>query len=170
MLLLLNVLSQLQVVIKPISNQLPESVGHPLLVAIVLLIGLCFFIGALIRTAIGREAKRMVERNVFEHLPGYTMLRSVAEQISDTNNNSGFKPALVEIEEALVPGFIVETHEDGRCTVFIPSAPTPAAGSIYIIDSARVHPLDVPVTTMMKCITKWGSHSGELLVAMEKGK
>jgi len=37
------------------------------------------------------------------------------------------------------------------------------AGNIYIIDSARVHPVDVPVTTMFKCMTKWGTGSGELL-------
>src|SRR6476469_7006687 len=50
--------------------------------------------------------------------------------------------ALVEIEEGLVPGFIVEQHSGNRCTVFIPSVPTPMAGAVYIIDNNRVHPLD----------------------------
>jgi len=31
------------------------------------------------------------------------------------------RSALVEIEDALVPGFIIEEFEDGRYTVFVPS-------------------------------------------------
>jgi len=38
-----------------------------------------------------------------------------------------WKPALVEIEEALVPAFIIEELEDQRVTVFVPSVPTPFA-------------------------------------------
>jgi hypothetical protein len=32
----------------------------------------------------------------------------------------------------------------------------------------RVHPIDVPVTTMMKCISKWGAGSGKLLAGHPK--
>ena len=99
-------------------------------------------------------------------MPGYTTLRSMAEQMGDLQENHGFKPALVEIEDALAPGFIVEDHTGGKCTVFIPSAPTPMAGNIYLIDSARVYPVDVPVTTMFKCISKWGTGAGDLLAAL----
>ena len=101
-----------------------------------------------------------------QKVPGYTTLRSMAEQMGDLQENHGFKPALVEIEDALAPGFIVEDHAGGKCTVFIPSAPTPMAGNIYLIDSARVYPVDVPMTTMFKCISKWGTGAGDLLVAL----
>jgi uncharacterized membrane protein len=166
-LLLLKALMQLRIFVKPVSTHLPEGIGHPLVVAILSLIALCFFIGALIRTAVGRHVKRAVEFNVLERLPGYTLLRSVAEQIGELDGNRGFQPALVEIEDALAVGFIVEEHADGRCTVFLPSSPTPAAGTIFIIDGARVHPVNVPVTKALKCVTKWGTGSGELLAAMQ---
>jgi uncharacterized membrane protein len=165
-LLFLKALVHLQVLVKPVSKHLPESIGHPLYVAIALMIALCFLVGVGIRTGIGRAAKKAVEDLVLEKVPGYTTLRSVAEQIGDLQKDHGFKPALVEIEDALAPGFIVEKHESGKCTVFIPSAPTPMAGNIYIIDSARVHPVDVPVTTMFKCISKWGTGAGDLLAAL----
>jgi hypothetical protein len=42
------------------------------------------------------------------------------------------------------------------------------AGAICIMPSGRIHPIDVPVTTMMKCISKWGSSCGELLGAILK--
>ena len=169
-LLLLKILMHLEVFVKPVSTHLPEGVGHPRVVAIMALIALCFAVGALIRTTVGQTLKRVVEVNALERLPGYTTLRSVAQQIGELEENRGFKPALVEIEGALAPGFIVEEHAGARCTVFLPSAPTPAAGTILIIDAARVHPVNVPVTTLFKCVTKWGASSGELLAAIRANK
>jgi uncharacterized membrane protein len=165
-LLLLKALTHLQVLVKPVSKHLPESVDHPRLMAIGLMLALCFVVGALIRTTFGRRVEKVVEKRMLEKVPGYTTLRGIAEQVGDLEENHGFKPALIEIEEALAPGFIVEEHAGGKCTVFIPSSPTPMAGSIYIIDSARVHPVNVPVTSMFKCMTKWGTGAGELLAAM----
>lgn len=40
------------------------------------------------------------------------------------------------------------------------------AGSVFIMPSGRVHPINVPVITMMKCISKWGAGSGELLAGL----
>ena len=56
-------------------------------------------------------------------------------------------------------------HTGERCTVFVPSVPTPMTGAIYIIARNRVHRLDVPVTAMMKCISKWGASISQLLAA-----
>ena len=166
-LLLLKAVMQLQVFVKPVSTALPEGVVHPRVMAVLALLALCFVVGALVRTTIGRQVRLAVERRVLERLPGYTTLRNVAEQLGDMERAHGFQPALVEIEDdSLAPAFVVEMHADGRCTVFIPSAPTPAAGTILIIDGARVHPVDVPLATAFKCITKWGTGAGELLAAM----
>jgi len=46
-----------------------------------------------------------------------------------------WKSALAEIEDALVPAFIIEELEDGRFTVFVPSVPTPFAGAVYILNT-----------------------------------
>ena len=71
-LLVAKALTKLQVLVKPVSTHLPESVGHPRLLAVILLLALCFVIGLIIQTAIGAQVKRMVERRVLEKLPGYT--------------------------------------------------------------------------------------------------
>jgi hypothetical protein len=98
-----------------------------------------------------------------------TGLRDVSKYDPATggqNQEAAWKPALVEIEEALVPAFVVEELDDGRCTVFVPSVPTPLAGSIYILSPERVHPLNVPFTQAVKIITRWGSGSKDLVAAM----
>ena len=79
-------------------------------------------------------------------------------------------PALAEIEEALVPGPIVEKLEDDSSTVLVPSVQTPMAGAVYILPPERVHPVDVPFTAALRVFTKWGAGSGEFVRALEAGK
>jgi uncharacterized membrane protein len=78
--------------------------------------------------------------------------------------------ALVEIEDALVPAFVVEEHADGQYTVFVPSVPTPAAGTVYILARSRVHLIDVPFTQGVSVISKWGAGAGALLDALRASR
>lgn len=167
-LLFLQLLVKMEVIVKPVSSHLPKSVAHPQIISIALMILACFLVGMIVRTAFGSGIKTAVEKSLLEKLPGYTTLQNVATQIADLKENHGFQPALVEIEEALAPCFIVEVIDSGQWTVFIPSAPTPAAGSILIVSSDRVHPVDVPVTKLFKIVTKWGTGCRELLAALPK--
>jgi uncharacterized membrane protein len=100
-------------------------------------------------------------------MPGYALLRSLTQRLAGKDEENVWKPALAEIEEALVPAFIIEELADGRLTVFVPSVPTPFAGAVYILAPERVHPLDVPFTQALKSISRWGSGSKELVAAMK---
>ena len=100
-------------------------------------------------------------------MPGYALFRSLTQRLAGKDEESVWKPALAEIEEALVPAFIIEELEDGRFTVFVPSVPTPFAGAVYILSSERVHPLNIPFTQAIKSVSRWGSGSKELVAAMK---
>ena len=94
-------------------------------------------------------------------------LRSIAAQAGDFESNHNFKPALIAVEDGcLAPAFLIEEHENGLSAVFMPSVPTPMAGGIFIMPSERVKLVDVSVATMMKCISKWGTGSGEIISAL----
>jgi uncharacterized membrane protein len=166
-LLFVKVLLHLRGLVKPITVAMPEGVNHPLPWSILAFVLTCFAVGLLFHTAIGKLAGRTIEQNVLQKIPGYPSLRSIANQVADFESEKGFKPALIDIEDGcLTPAFLIETHDCGRSTVFVPSVPTPMAGSILIIPSERVHPVDVSVPTMMKCISKWGTGSTGILAAM----
>jgi hypothetical protein len=91
-------------------------------------------------------------------------------QVAGSSEERVWKPCLAEIEEALVPAFIIEEFDHGRSTVFVPAAPTPFSGSIYILTPERVHPVDVPFTHAIKSLSRWGSGSKELVAAMKDRK
>lgn len=166
-LLLVKLLVHLEVLVKPIAVAMPEGVNHPWPWSVVAFLLVCFVIGLLFHTAIGKLVGRTIESAVLEKIPGYPSLRSIANQVSDFESEKGFKPALVEMEDGcLTPAFLIETHQNDFSTVFVPSVPTPMAGNILIMPTVRIHPVDVSVPVMMKCISKWGSGSGQILAAM----
>ena len=166
-LLFIKVLLHLRGLVKPITVAMPEGINHPMPWSILAFVLTCLAVGLLFHTAIGKLVGRTIENAVLRKIPGYPSLRSIANQVADFESEKGFKPALVDIEDGcLTPAFLIETHACGRSTVFVPSVPTPMAGSILIIPSGRVHPVDVSVPTMMKCISKWGTGSSQILAAL----
>lgn len=168
-LVLLKGMKSLGQLVRPFSKLLPEWLPAEQFLSLILVLLICFFIGAALRTRLGERTRTRVERGVFEKIPGYGLFRSLTQQVAGDSQQNVWKPALVEIEDALVPAFIIEVFEDGRYTIFVPSVPTPLAGAIYVLEASRVHPLDVSFTDAFKVITKWGLGAKDLVAAMEAG-
>src|ERR1700751_3538207 len=165
-LLLLKAVKGLLGLLDPVASQIPVEQFRGI-AAILLLVVICFVVGIIVRTGPGLRAKNAVEQAVFEKMPGYTFLRGLTKRLTGSSEEQTLQPALVEIEEALVPAFIVEELEDGSYTVLVPSAPTPMAGSIYILPPERVHPVAISVTTAIGVFSKCGTGAGEFLRAMK---
>jgi uncharacterized membrane protein len=168
-LLLLKGMKSVANLVRPFTAILPEWVPAEELMSLLLVLAICAFIGATVGTRIGRGVRDWLERTVLERIPGYGVIRSLTRQMAGSRE-SAWRAALVEIEDALVPGFIIEEFEDGRYTVFIPSIPTPFAGAVYVLDRQRVHPVDVPFTDAIRVISRWGSGAKSLVAAMERAE
>ena len=153
---------------RPIAALLPDWIPAEDFFSLMLVLTICFLVGVAVRTRSGRAVRERMEVAFFERLPGYGLLRSLTQRLSGDSDESAWMPALVEIEEALVPAFIIETLDDGRYTVFVPSVPTPLAGAVYILRPERVHILDVPFTQAIRSISRWGSGSRDLVAAIRK--
>ena len=169
-LLLLKAMKAVAGIVRPIAKLLPEWFPAERVLSLVLVLVVCFLIGAAVRTPRGRAVRERVEKSLFERIPGYALFRSLTQQLAGSHEEQVWKPCLAEIEEALVPAFIIEEFDDGRSTVFVPAAPTPFSGSIYILTPERVHPVEVPFTHAIKSLSRWGSGSKELVAAMKDRK
>jgi|SRR5882724_664587 len=154
----------------PIAKLLPQKIVHEKISAILLLLLICFVVGLLTRTRLGQRIGHWIMENILDRIPGFALIRGMTRQFVGNKEETLFQPALVEIEEALVPAFIIEKHTDGQFTVFVSSSPTPMAGAIYILSPERVHPVDVPLRKAMVCVTKWGAGAAEMRAAMRPGK
>lgn len=168
-LLLLKAMKSVGKVVRPLTRLLPGSFPAEPVFSLLAVLMLCLLVGIVLRTPVGQDARIKIEESIFQKVPGYEVFRNMTQQLAGRGQEGAWQPALAEIEEALVPAFIVEELDDRRFTVFVPSAPTLMAGSIYILTHDRVHPLDVQFMHAVKVVTHWGSGSKELIGAMVPG-
>jgi uncharacterized membrane protein len=167
-LLLLKGMKSVASLVRPVAALVPDWLPAEGLFSLVLVLALCFLVGVAVRTPSGRAVRERMEMVFFERLPGYGLLRSLTQRLAGDSEEQTWKPALVEIEDALVPAFIIEELDDGRFTIFVPSVPTPLAGAVYVLRPERVHILDIPFTQAIRSVSRWGSGSKDLVAAMRK--
>ena len=167
-LLVLKGMKSVANLVRPFEHLLPDWLPAEELLSLLLVVAILVVIGATVGTGMGQRVRNWTEKTVFERIPGYALLRSLTHQVAGQSRGSTWKAALIKIEDAPVPAFIIEELEDGRYTVFVPSIPTPFAGAVYILDRQRVHPVDVPFTDAVKVVSRWGSGAKDLVAAMEK--
>ena len=168
-LLLAKTLSGILGLLSPVTAAIPAGAQFRQIFALVIVLAVCLVAGLVVRTGVGLRAKNAFERSVLEKIPGYSLVRGLAERLGGDEAKGTFQPAMVELEDALSLGFIIEELEDGRYTVLVPSVPTPAAGSVFVLPRERVHPLDVPFTQAVTVISKWGAGAGALARGVKVG-
>jgi uncharacterized membrane protein len=164
-LLLLKAMKSLRGLLRPFAHLLPG--WFPTAVSFLLVLILCFLVGIALRTRLGQTVRARIQNSVLQKIPGYTLFRGMTRQLAGETQEATWKPALAEIENALVPAFIIEELDDGSFTVFIPSVPTAFTGTVYILSPERVHALNIPFAHAIKAVTRWGSGSKDLVAAME---
>jgi uncharacterized membrane protein len=166
-LLLLKAMQSVVALVKPFAMLLPDWLPAEHVLSLLIVLIVCFLIGLAARTPAGRALRERIEKSLFERIPSYALFWSLTQRMAGKDDENVWKPASVEIEEALVPAFIIEELEDRRFTVFVPSVPTPFAGAVYVLSRKRVHLLDVPFTQALQSVSRWGSGSKELVAAMK---
>jgi uncharacterized membrane protein len=155
----------------PVLSRLPSEIPFPRIVALAIeslvVILACFLVGLGFSTPLGRRITNVVESRVFSKFPGYMLLRSLMRGVLGDKESIHFKVALSEMEGGLVPSFIIQEHPDNY-TVFVPAAPTPTSGAIYIFPREMVHIVDMPFSQAVACVTRLGFGSDKMLQMMRK--
>jgi uncharacterized membrane protein len=154
---------------------MPKSIWQEIL-ADILVIGLiitaCFAVGVLVRTRLGKWIYHTLENSFLKKAPGYSLIKETVFQFLGNKESPFSSVALVKIygNDTLVSAFITDTHENGMCTVFVPTGPNPTSGNIFHLDSQHVFPVDIPVEDAMRSIISCGAGSSELIKKKDKNK
>jgi uncharacterized membrane protein len=148
----------LQKVSDPLANRLPEIIfgfdGSKLL-AILLLIIVCFFSGLLFRSRRIRKWVVSLEENLLSFLPGYALIKSITSDAVGGDDDHNMTTVLVQDGEGWNIGFLVE--ENGElCTVFFPEAPKHDSGEVRIVPAATVKKMDVPSNRAARSLNRYG--------------
>jgi uncharacterized membrane protein len=69
--------------------------------------------------------------------PGFTFVKNIVQEAAGLESGSELSVALAQMEDTWILSFVAERHASDLFTVFVPSAPIPAAGSIYYLTEDR---------------------------------
>lgn len=87
-LLLFRAMQSLVRFMKPLAKLLPDWLPAAQLLALLLVLVLCFLVGIALRTQLGRAVWARSERSIFQKLPGYGLLRSLSYRLAGRSRQS----------------------------------------------------------------------------------
>jgi len=161
-------------VIQPLTNliliksNLREIMAD--LLALAIIITVCFIVGVIVKTQIGRFIHTSLENSILKFAPGYSLIKETIMQFLGRKKTPFSSVALVQVfgNETMLTAFVTDEHLDGSYTVFVPTGPNPTSGNIYHLESRFVHQVDVPVEDAMRSIISCGAGSAMLIDAYRK--
>jgi uncharacterized membrane protein len=162
------VLTALAPVAKFLHVRSPGGIVAVELVAVLVVVAVCFLFGLLIQTAGGRAIGSWFEKRLFKLLPGYEMIKKISRQFSGGGEETLGTPVVVKLGDSRQIGFLVEEYPSGEAAVFIPLAPALSLGSVHIIPAERAERLNAKLSEVVDCITNVGYGSARVVSAPKR--
>ena len=162
-LLLAKIVEILENIAAPLNLQSATSVIGAIILALLLVLLLCFVVGAFVRTRLGSWSLDRFERTILKQIPGYTIISNALKGFAE--KKTAYRAALIRLygPGTGVLGFVMEENNNGSLTVFVPSVPTLTVGSLHVVDSERVTMLEAGSIDVTNCISQWGIGSQKIL-------
>jgi len=167
LLILAEAYRAMKVVAQPLSAwlQVDTVAGIALanLLAIALVVLLCFLAGLLARSAFMRRLGNRFERRVQRGIPLYAVVKSMVESVLPLHREEGLQPVLVQFDDCCQLGLEVERRAEGQVAVYLPGSPNPWSGSLLLTTPERVTPLPVTMLATMRTMQQLGKGANDLL-------
>lgn len=135
---------------------------------------LCFVVGSLVMTRLGRWIHERFDRFMQQLAPGYRMVRDIVQQFFGNASQSPFAQGkVVRVwpsgrEGGLsLTGIVTSWHPNGDATVFVPTGPNPTTGLILHMSPSHFEVLEgVPVDAAFRTIIACGAGSAQMLASV----
>jgi len=151
---------------KPLANHIPAdwNLGLPkaILLAVALMVLICFLAGLFGRTKLAQELAKRLEWSVLSKLPAYEYFRQVSASTLGFNQLGQHAVILVRLDVGWQIGIQIEGEKNGFVTVYVPSTPDPRTGAVYFLSPDRIRPTSVPIVQAMNCLKRFGAGSSAL--------
>ena len=90
LLLLLKAIKGALAMLQPIAKLLPQWFVHEKVVALALLLVICFVVGLFIRTRPGKRIGHWLTQHIFDRIPGFAVMRGMTRQLAGDKEEESF--------------------------------------------------------------------------------
>lgn len=126
--------------------------------AVAFFLAICIVAGFLIRISFLRTLSERIDRQLNDLIPGYSQVRSQATKKVGASKEEAprYDACLVNVQGLWQPGYAVEQNADGTQTVFVPQAPNPRVGQVYVVDPGRIRKLAIDSAALDVHLARFG--------------
>ncbi len=139
------------------------------LIAIAAIVLLCFLAGLVARSGVVTRFVNSLESRFLFSIPGYSFVKSLTGSLAGVEDDTSMTPILAKFDDASQVAFKIESLPGGQVVVYVPGAPDPWAGSLFVMEAERVEPLDRSLNEAVKNLRALGAGSSDFLRACESG-
>jgi len=151
----------------PLAGWIPiDSIGGVALanlLAVAAIVVLCFVAGLVARSSAAVRAVQSLESGFLTSIPGYGIIKGMTEGLTAQGGSERMKPVLARFDDASQVAFEIERDADGRVVVYIPGAPDPWSGAVFVMTADRVEPLEASMSEAVRNIRTLGRGATRLL-------
>jgi uncharacterized membrane protein len=158
--------SLLQAVLHPLLRPMEDItiIGFALkeLIAMLVLLIICFLIGLLASTKPAKDFISRIERSILKLVPGYDFIKSLGSSFTGVKEKNT-EIVLVKVTKAWQLAFLIEQVDENLYAVFIPAVPSMWSGELYYINRERIKETSITKKQAMNCIRQLGFGSAEIM-------
>ncbi len=142
------------------------------LISFVIVVGLFFLIGLIVRTEFGKRLFQFIEENWLSRLPFYSTLRDTVQQFAGNGKTPFQQVVLVDpfASGILMTGFVAEELSPDLYSIFVPTGPNPTNGFIFHVPFEKIQFVDVKPEDAMRTIIGVGTGSAILFPSKSQKK
>ena len=155
------------VVARPLEKMIPlESIGGIAVIhilAILLLVFLCFLAGLFARGSAGKRAFNWLDSKLIMMIPGYSFIKGFTGTIEKDESKTVMIPVLAKLDDQTLLGFEIERLNDGQVVVFLPGSPDTTSGTVAYMTEDRIQKLDIDFAATYKILRTLGRGSEQFI-------
>jgi uncharacterized membrane protein len=147
-----------------LTGQEAHTVQFPLLGGVLLVLLISFLLGLIMLSQRAAQLQRRIEQGMLTRVPGYAAVKNILYGLARSEQKGTVRPGLLSTsaeKQSFV--FVMEEHGDGRMTIFVPSSPSAASGSVQIVPREQVRILNVGLASVISALNQWGVGTSKLL-------
>jgi len=139
------------------------GIGVEIIISVAIILFIIYLGGLISRSSTVRRNVKKMEDALLSKVPGYEMIKNIGESFVGFEGNTSIPTVLARIEDAWQYGFLIEEIEGEQYVVYIPGAPNPMSGSVYILEKTRIKKTNIPLKDAMKSLRGLGAGSNNLV-------
>ncbi len=155
------------VVARPLVKMLPfDSIGGIAainILAILLVIIVCFLAGLLARSSAGKRSFTWLDSKLIMLIPGYSFIKGFTGTLEKDESQKIMKPVLAKLDDQTLLGFEVDRLSDGQVVVFLPGSPDTTSGTVAYMTEDRIQKVDIDFAATYKILRTLGRGSEKLV-------